>query len=558
MRERSSSSRLLRLMCPHLFDPSQYAFYLSGAAGAVAAHAAAAGHGHEGPLLGTPALPAHLQGGLGMQRLGHGRFAEVYLGYFVGSPCTAQPSPFSPPPPPTTGGLGGGSSYSSSAAVLPAPRACHPRNAVPVAIKVIECDPFSDRSVLFDVFTEVTALERLASDPEGGGRGVCRLLDYGFVLPHKATGGRPGAGGAGTAPGTGASGGGGGGAMGGPSGQLRPAGASALGSPAAAGSLHNHGHGGGGGAAGGGSATATAALGTGAGAGASSGVGSIWLVFEVYPMSLKAWRDKEHERLWDEADDASQPHSRGGGRGTPAIAGAATAAAAAASSSSSASLSAGAAAAGPGARSLTPALPGAGAGGGGGGAPSLMLGVSMSSLTSTSTLASAPSTNLLLPGPAGAGLSGGTGPGSASASASASGSLPPTTPALGLAPLPADARLAPFLDAFFQVMVALRVLARNRVVHYDLKCDNILVRPVPGTGGRVQVALSDFGEATVDTASTHVGRGTENIQSPEMILLRSRLNQADDKHDRLRMNGADAASDVWSLGCLFFELLTGR
>ena len=53
-------------------------------------------------------------------------------------------------------------------------------------------------------------------------------------------------------------------------------------------------------------------------------------------------------------------------------------------------------------------------------------------------------------------------------------------------------------------------------------------------------------------------RGTANIKSPEMIELELNKRTDTDKYDRRKRVGTSRLSDVWSLGCLFYELLTGE
>jgi serine/threonine protein kinase len=52
-------------------------------------------------------------------------------------------------------------------------------------------------------------------------------------------------------------------------------------------------------------------------------------------------------------------------------------------------------------------------------------------------------------------------------------------------------------------------------------------------------------------------RGTEYIKSPEMLMLTIAAKKENDKYDRRRKVGTTRLSDIWSLGCLLFELLTG-
>lgn len=49
-------------------------------------------------------------------------------------------------------------------------------------------------------------------------------------------------------------------------------------------------------------------------------------------------------------------------------------------------------------------------------------------------------------------------------------------------------------------------------------------------------------------------RGTEYLQSPEMLEVSSKTPQ---DYDRRRVVGAGSPTDVWGLGCLLYELITG-
>ncbi|GIL85311.1 hypothetical protein Vretimale_10708 [Volvox reticuliferus] len=196
-----------------------------------------------------------------------------------------------------------------------------------------------------------------------------------------------------------------------------------------------------------------------------------------------------------------------------------------------------------------------------------------------------------------------------------------------------------YLSALIQVVDALRLLASHHVVHFDLKCSNVLIEPLPGVrdgelwasvgsgsggtatangnnnndnGHRVpfRCVLADFGEARAyrcaEEAFTARNRGTEVFKSPEMLMLNAasrtsmkptyaavsplpmpprtettattapdspprggsnppstagtcatipRSRNADAQRQGLA--GAGLASDIWSLGCLAYELLSG-
>ncbi len=97
-----------------------------------------------------------------------------------------------------------------------------------------------------------------------------------------------------------------------------------------------------------------------------------------------------------------------------------------------------------------------------------------------------------------------------------------------------------------QVAEALDYIHSKGIVHCDIKTENILLTEVPGAGKRnkLQIKLLDFGLARsitggYDTASI---AGTPHYVAPE----------------RLRGEPASPSNDIYALGILFYELLTGR
>ncbi len=102
------------------------------------------------------------------------------------------------------------------------------------------------------------------------------------------------------------------------------------------------------------------------------------------------------------------------------------------------------------------------------------------------------------------------------------------------------------LELFLTVCDAVRHAHRNLVVHRDLKPANILVT----ADGRVQ--LLDFGVAKLlDPAAVDL---TQALTAPGMRLLTPRYASP----ELLRGEPADTLADVWSLGAILCELLTGR
>jgi len=150
--------------------------------------------------------------------------------------------------------------------------------------------------------------------------------------------------------------------------------------------------------------------------------------------------------------------------------------------------------------------------------------------------------------------------------------------------------LSTCLHLFRQILHKTTMMHQYGIVHYDIKCDNILVtntkqidelaetsklddtakdkatndKPKASDVTTLKLRLIDFGEAqvypgrnTTNERWSTLDRGTECIKSPEMLTISGAIDSARDQHDRRKRIGTNSQSDVWSLGCLLYELIVG-
>lgn len=115
-----------------------------------------------------------------------------------------------------------------------------------------------------------------------------------------------------------------------------------------------------------------------------------------------------------------------------------------------------------------------------------------------------------------------------------------------------------YIKIFQQVLKIVQLLHKNQITHYDIKADNILME----SENPLKVVLADFGTCHIysspENENSLIDRGTLYIKSPEMLLINMQNNKLDKNYDRRKKFGTTRASDIWSLGCLLYEITTGE
>ncbi|OMJ75157.1 hypothetical protein SteCoe_25778 [Stentor coeruleus] len=93
-----------------------------------------------------------------------------------------------------------------------------------------------------------------------------------------------------------------------------------------------------------------------------------------------------------------------------------------------------------------------------------------------------------------------------------------------------------------QIISAMKVLNEKRIVHRDLKPANILL------DSKNNIKLADFGFArSIKDALANTFAGTPFYMAPEILKVGENMNSY-----------YDNKADIWSIGCIIYELITGR
>ena len=97
-----------------------------------------------------------------------------------------------------------------------------------------------------------------------------------------------------------------------------------------------------------------------------------------------------------------------------------------------------------------------------------------------------------------------------------------------------------------QISHALDYAHRQGILHRDIKPGNIMIEPEPSAGLPYRPIVTDLGLAKLAEGGVATQDGT-SMGTPAYMSPEQALGQA-----------TDARSDVYSLGILFFELVTGQ
>jgi serine/threonine-protein kinase len=107
------------------------------------------------------------------------------------------------------------------------------------------------------------------------------------------------------------------------------------------------------------------------------------------------------------------------------------------------------------------------------------------------------------------------------------------------------------IEILDQIADALEAAHEKSIVHRDLKPDNVYLAAV--RGGRTMVKLLDFGIAKLAVADGPGSGGVQKTRTGMMMGTPGYLSP-----EQARGKNVDHRTDVYALGCMVFEIVTGR
>ena len=116
----------------------------------------------------------------------------------------------------------------------------------------------------------------------------------------------------------------------------------------------------------------------------------------------------------------------------------------------------------------------------------------------------------------------------------------------------APMQLGEVIEIIDQVADALEAAHEKQIVHRDLKPDNVYL--AASRGGRMMVKLLDFGIAKLSSADgPETGGGIAKTRTGMMMGTPGYLSP-----EQARGRNVDHRTDIYALGCMTFEVVTGR
>ncbi|KAL4455024.1 hypothetical protein ABPG74_006406 [Tetrahymena malaccensis] len=122
--------------------------------------------------------------------------------------------------------------------------------------------------------------------------------------------------------------------------------------------------------------------------------------------------------------------------------------------------------------------------------------------------------------------------------------------------------LRQFKKLIFELAHALWLLSDQRIVHSDLKTENILVKTKDNAGFTEieQVKLIDYGSSFTFGNLKHFSMATPEYMAPEIlnfILYQNQLRHIPYLLEYLKNYQKTYVIDIWSLGCVMMEIISG-
>lgn len=108
------------------------------------------------------------------------------------------------------------------------------------------------------------------------------------------------------------------------------------------------------------------------------------------------------------------------------------------------------------------------------------------------------------------------------------------------------------MELFYQILIVVDYIHQQNIAHCDLKPDNIMLRYEPKPTEIPQIVMVDFGTASEAEQLTNEPALSLPYTSPEVVALFYAPDMV--KRDQIYPD----LMDVWSLGVIFFELMTGE